>query len=331
MIAFRPKMNNGSDSFSIEKGKDGNQIKIKMGAKQLNKIHYVEDFLNHEIELTNSHSIESPKKMEKYHFSATISKGHFMMSSFVSLTILLHAIYWEYAARSMKGFHHKWSHLQISFAFSVLNFLPSFSIWLNMYSSFLSIAVIIHSIWLIYHVFGSWVHDICSYNAFTEMCIAVTMYKNVTLCLIAIVVFHQWLILLTNFRKYANDHYENKIQTALEKAENLDIEEINDNDIEETEIFDGHTDLETPAIDVSLETPNQADIESVKHKLDLEELEQRFKHFNDHSHTNNGCKYCFWDHENPSLSNHGTSESDMDLRIVVPKSTKKHAIPMLSQ
>ena len=56
MIAFKTKMNNGSDSFSIEKDKDANQIKIKMGAKQLNKIHYIEDFLNHEVELTNSYS-----------------------------------------------------------------------------------------------------------------------------------------------------------------------------------------------------------------------------------------------------------------------------------
>ena len=348
MIEHQSQTMNGSDSFSIEKDKNINQVRIKMAAKQIDKIHYVEDFLRHEIDLAQSHSIDGPNTQQKHHFSRRISKGHFIMSSFVSFTILLHAIYWEYSARSMEGFHHKWSHFQVSLAFSILNLLPSLSIWLNIYSSFVSIAVIIHSIWLIYHIFAAWVYDICSYNTLTEMCISVTIYKNVTLCLVAIVIFHQWLILLTNFRKYNDDnHNENKVKQALENAENLDLEEIEDvAGMEPTEIVQATDDLETEAIDISLETPIEGDVEEEKeeeivHKLDLDELESRYRYFKDHSHKENGCKYCFWNHENPSLSIDNpsiqiTSGSDSELavgglKVIVPKSTRKHAIPMISQ
>ena len=312
MFAFKTKMNinnEQSDSYSIEKDKDLNQIKIKMAAKQVEKIYDIEDLIDDEIELSKSHIIDTPntpntpnKQQEKYHFSLKISKGHLIMSSFVSFTILLHAIYWEYTARSMKGFHHKWLHLQVSLSFSILNLLPSISIWLNIYSSFISIAVIIHSIWFIYHTFSSWIYNICSYNVKSEMCISVIMYKNLTLCLIAIVIFHQWLILLSNFRKYINIHYKNKIEIALDKAENLEIES--------TEMFQGPIDLETEAIDIRLETPT-------------------FNFDNNHSHKNDGCKYCFWDHH-PTNQSDIDLQSDMDLHIVVPKSTKKHAMPIVT-
>ena len=329
MIVHQSQTMNGSDSFSIEKDKDAKQVRIKMAARQIEAVHYVEDFLRHEIELAQSHSMDGPNKQQKHHFSKGVSKGHLMMSSFVSFTILLHAIYWEYSARSMDGFHHKWSHFQVSLAFSILNLLPSLSIWLNIYSSFVSIAVIIHSIWLIYHIFASWVYDICSYNTLTEMCISVIMYKNVTLCLVAIVIFHQWLILLANFRKYNNvNHPENKVQQALENAENLDLEEIQDvAGMEPTEMVQVTDDLETEAIDISLETPTEADVD--QHKLDLDELEARYKYFKDHSHKENGCKYCFWI-ENPSLSIDNPSiqitskhrNSGWWFKVIVPKSTK---------
>eukprot|EP01084_Bolivina_argentea_P312900 541765_1 len=148
-----------------------------MAAKQPPQITHIETFLNPELALSHTQSqSQSPTDKPIYNLSNTKSKTHLNISLLVSFAVLLHAIYWEYTARSMDGFHHKWAHFQVSIAFSILNLLPSLSIFFNIYSPLISIVVVIHSLWILYHIFGSWIYDICSYNSFSEMCIAVKMY-----------------------------------------------------------------------------------------------------------------------------------------------------------
>ena len=304
----------GSVNLSLEREKESKQVEIRTNHQT--QIQRIEEFLEDDTDKP-----DITKKQTNKHVSS-----HLVISCTLSFIILLSASYWEYTARSMEGFHHKWAHFTVCLGFATINLLPSIGVSMSMYAPISSIAVIIYSVWFIFHIFGAWVFDICAYNALTEMCVAVAMYKNISICLLIGVVMHQWIVLFGHF--YNKSRTKKKIEKALTNAENLDITDIDEN---EEKLEAGMNEKD----DTVKEAPS----------LNEAEFDKMYRRFVDHQLKKvGGCKYCSWTHEciKPENASDGRLEIVIidaekerrvkyeNLTITVPKSsTNVHAIPVV--
>lgn len=204
---------NNQSQLITEKGSNLSQIKLNA------KIPHETDLMSQDVDNT----MKLGKQQDLFVTETdSWSQANLFVSSVISITYAIHTIYWEYI-RYNHSQSHTYQHLEVSLALSVLNLIPSLTMLMDIYSFVISIAVLIHAVWMSYHTLTVWAVELC-YGAIGDGCNAIMLYKNITISLQAVVISHQILLLVTGCHKKQTKNETKRIQTILEKASQLDIQ-----------------------------------------------------------------------------------------------------------
>lgn len=236
------KKQNLSQSEVFQLGKNSKEqiqaggVAVKLGPKipnynvneSFNAHRFKFDVQTRDIDLSDQVQImhESDAKSIKKPFknsdtSQSLHQANLVVSSIISWVYVFHIAYWEYIRENHTS--HKVHHtFEMTIALCLLNLVPSMAIMMDIYSVVLSAAVFMHILWMTYHTLTVWTVELC-YGAIDDGCNAVQMYKNITLCLQAVIVCHQVLLMITGIYQNKLKKETERIASILHKASNLNI------------------------------------------------------------------------------------------------------------